>query len=187
MKGRVVQRVLRNLPILTTYVPRILYTKHYRCKTSAVPKAFLFYNKICDQYRYIISIMILETLLGYLHHNGRWPNLFKDLNGQGSPSSLVRLDVRAVRMGAIKRSKMLERKTINPFLNSDCQPRSGWWVLIFYLILASLLVTIILLLQKEGSEVSIGLQAILIAAVSGICQLLRRRPLSELLGEINLG
>jgi membrane protease YdiL (CAAX protease family) len=81
---------------------------------------------------------------------------------------------------------MLDRKTINPFLNSERQLRNGWWVLIFFLILASFLVPIILLTQHEGSEVSIGLQAILIAAVSVICQLLRRGSLTELLGEINL-
>jgi uncharacterized protein len=130
--------------------------------------------------------MIYETLLGYLHHNGRWSNIYKDLIVQGSPPSSVRMDARAVFMGAINRSKMLDRKTINPFLNSERQLRSGWWVLIFFLILASFLVPIILLTQQEGSEVSIGLQAILIAAVSGICQLLRRGPLTELLGEFNL-
>jgi uncharacterized protein len=95
------------------------------------------------------------------------------------------MGVKAVLWGN-QRYKMLERKTINPFLNSDRQLRSGWWVLIFFLILAALLVPIILLSQQEGSDVPIGLQAILIAAVSGICQLLRRRPLSELLGKINL-
>jgi uncharacterized protein len=88
-------------------------------------------------------------------------------------------------MGAIKRSKMLDRKTINPFLKSERQLRSGWWVLIFFLILASFLVPIILLTQYEGREVSNGLQAILISAVSVICQLLRCGPLTELLGEIN--
>jgi uncharacterized protein len=82
---------------------------------------------------------------------------------------------------------MIERKNINPFLNSDRQLRSGWWILIFFLILASLLLPIILLSEQEGKEVSIGLQAILIAAVSGICQLLRRRPVTELLGKINRG
>lgn len=82
---------------------------------------------------------------------------------------------------------MLERKAINPFLNSERQLRSGWWILIFFLLLALLLLPIILLAQQAEKGVSIGLQAILIAAVSGICQILRRRPLEELLGRIDLG
>jgi len=82
---------------------------------------------------------------------------------------------------------MLERKAINLFRNSDRQLRSGWWILIFFLLLAFLLVPIIIYSQQAGKEVSIGIQAVLIAAVSGICQLLMRRPLAELLGKIDLG
>ena len=81
---------------------------------------------------------------------------------------------------------MLERKAINPFLNSDRQLRSGWWILIFFLLLVFLLLPIIYLAQQADKEESIGLQAILIAAVSGICQLLRRKPIAELLGRIDL-
>jgi len=82
---------------------------------------------------------------------------------------------------------MLERKASNYFINSDRQLRSGWWILIFFLFLTILLLPIIFLSQQAGKEVSIGLQAILIVAVSGLCQLLRRKPLSELLGRIDLG
>ncbi len=82
---------------------------------------------------------------------------------------------------------MLERKATNPFRNSDRRLRSGWWILIFFFLLALLLVPIIILLQQAGKEVSIGIQALLIAAVSGICQLLMRNPLTELLGKIDLG
>jgi uncharacterized protein len=81
---------------------------------------------------------------------------------------------------------MLERKVYNPFLNSERQLRSGWWIFIFFLLLAFLLLPIIFVSQQAGKEVSIGLQAILIAAASGICQLLRRKPIAELLGRIDL-
>lgn len=82
---------------------------------------------------------------------------------------------------------MLERKASNYFINSDRQLRSGWWILVFFLLLAVFLVPIILQAQQTGKEVSIGLQAILIVVVSGFCQLLRRKPFSELLGRVNLG
>lgn len=41
--------------------------------------------------------------------------------------------------------------------------------------------------QKAGTDIPIVLQAILMAVVSGFCQLLRRKPLSELLGTVDLG
>ena len=82
---------------------------------------------------------------------------------------------------------MLERKANNLFLNSDHQLRSGWWILVFFLLLALFLVPIIFMAQKAGTDIPIGLQAILIAVVSGFCQLLRRKPLSELLGTVDLG
>lgn len=90
-------------------------------------------------------------------------------------------------MGAVKRCGVRERNVYNPFLNSERQLRSGWWILLFFLFLAFLLLPIIFISQQAGKEVSIGLQAILIAAVSGICQLLRRKPITELLGKIDLG
>lgn len=82
---------------------------------------------------------------------------------------------------------MLERRADNLFMNSERQLRSGWWILIFFLLLALLMVPMILQSQQAGKEVSIGLQAMLIVVVSGFCQLIRRKPLSELLGRIDLG
>jgi uncharacterized protein len=73
----------------------------------------------------------------------------------------------------------------NPFLNSERQLRSGWWVLIFFLVLASLLVPILVVAQNNTADVSIGVQAVLIALTSLICQSLRQKPLAELLGEFD--
>lgn len=81
---------------------------------------------------------------------------------------------------------MIERKVFSPFLNSERQLRSGWWVLIFFLILSAILVPILLLSQRSDGNVSIGLQAVIIAAASWICQLLRRKPVAELLGRFNM-
>lgn len=75
--------------------------------------------------------------------------------------------------------------SINPFLNSERQLRNGWWILIFFLVLASILIPALLFAQENSMEISIGLQAIIIVLASWICQLLRRRPLAELLGEFN--
>ena len=44
----------------------------------------------------------------------------------------------------------------NPFLNSERRLRNGWWVLIFLIVLASMLVPVILLAQKNSRDVSIG-------------------------------
>jgi uncharacterized protein len=75
---------------------------------------------------------------------------------------------------------------INPFLNPERQLRNGWWILIFFLVLASLLVPAMLLAQQNHTDVSIGMQAVIIALATFISQLLRRKPLVELLGKFNL-
>jgi len=76
--------------------------------------------------------------------------------------------------------------TIHAFLNSQRQLRNGWWTLIFFLVLASTLVPALIIAQQNSMDVSIGLQAVLIALTSASCQLLRRKPLAELLGKFNL-
>ncbi len=76
--------------------------------------------------------------------------------------------------------------SINPFLNSERQLRNGWWILIFFLVLAAILMPTLIIARQNSMDVSIGLQAIIIVIVSCICQLLLRKPLTELLGEFNL-
>ena len=73
----------------------------------------------------------------------------------------------------------------NPFLNSDRQLRNGWWIAIFFLVLATVLAPALLIAQENNKEVSIGAQAVIIAFASAICQLLRRKPLTELLGKFD--
>jgi uncharacterized protein len=76
--------------------------------------------------------------------------------------------------------------TINPFLNSDRQLRNGWWILIFFLVLAAFLVPMIIMAQENNEAVSMGRQAVIIVVASFIVQLLRRKPLAELLGMFNV-
>jgi uncharacterized protein len=76
--------------------------------------------------------------------------------------------------------------TINPFLNSDRQLRSGWWILIFFLVLATFLVPMIIMAQQKNEAVSMGRQALIIGLASFIGQLLRRKPLTDLLGTFNV-
>jgi membrane protease YdiL (CAAX protease family) len=76
--------------------------------------------------------------------------------------------------------------SINPFLNSERQLRNGWWILIFFLVLASLLVPTLIIAQQNSMDVSIGQQVVLVVIASFICQLLRRKPMDELLGKFNM-
>lgn len=74
---------------------------------------------------------------------------------------------------------------VNPFLNSERQLRNGWWIVIFFLILAMFLVPVLITAQKNNMEVSMGAQALMILATSMISQLFRKKPLSELFGTLD--
>lgn len=76
--------------------------------------------------------------------------------------------------------------TFNLFLNSERQLRNGWWILIYFLVLAALLVPAMITAQENNVEVSIGTQAMIVIIASLTGQLLRRRPLTELFGTLNL-
>ncbi len=76
--------------------------------------------------------------------------------------------------------------SINPFLNSERQLRNGWWILIFFLVLAAILFPTLIVAQQNSMDVSIGLQAVIIVIASFICQLLRRKPMDELFGKFNM-
>ncbi|KAA0272172.1 MAG: CPBP family intramembrane metalloprotease [Chloroflexi bacterium] len=76
--------------------------------------------------------------------------------------------------------------TFSPFLNSQRQLRNGWWILIFFLVLALLLFPTLLTAQQNNKEVSIGLQVIIVTLASIICQLPRQRPIAELFGKFDV-
>ena len=75
--------------------------------------------------------------------------------------------------------------TPNPFLDADRRLRSGWWIGIFFAVLAGLLLPLILLARERGAEVSPVQQLVVVLAASGICQALRREPLSRLVGPLD--
>ena len=77
--------------------------------------------------------------------------------------------------------------SINPFLNSERQLRNGWWILIFFLVLAvNPCANFSSSADKTPWRSPLALQAVIIMLASWICQLLRRKPLAELLGKFNV-
>jgi membrane protease YdiL (CAAX protease family) len=75
---------------------------------------------------------------------------------------------------------------MNIFLNKENNIKNIWWVVLFFLFLSSFLFPLILLADRLSFEITMAHQAILIAIVSIICQLLRRKPIIELTGGVNL-
>lgn len=75
---------------------------------------------------------------------------------------------------------------MNPFLNSERQLRNGWWILIFFLVLSAFLVPTLITAQENNTDISIGMQVIIIALTSIICQWIQRKPITELFGKLNV-
>jgi membrane protease YdiL (CAAX protease family) len=71
-------------------------------------------------------------------------------------------------------------------LNQEKKLRNIWWVVIFFLILSSFLFPLIILADRFSFEITMTHQVIMIGVVSIICQMLRRKLLSDLTGSINL-
>ncbi|AOS45587.1 CAAX amino terminal protease self- immunity [Lacunisphaera limnophila] len=74
---------------------------------------------------------------------------------------------------------------LHPFYNAERQLRNGWWIALFFLVLAALLIPALLLAQEAGTELSPLHQAAIVALASGVCQLGRRRPQRELWGRFD--
>lgn len=72
------------------------------------------------------------------------------------------------------------------FLNSDKKIRNIWWVVLFFVILSSFLFPLIIIADHLSFEITMVHQAIMILLVSVICQLLRRKQISDLTGIMNL-
>ena len=75
---------------------------------------------------------------------------------------------------------------MNIFLNNENKIKSGWWAVIYFLILASFLFPLIILADRFSFEITMAHQALMILIVSIICQFLRHKPISDLTGTINL-
>lgn len=74
---------------------------------------------------------------------------------------------------------------INPFISRAGKLRNGWWIALFFVVLAVLLLPLIFIARDENAQVPLWGQAVVVIAASMICQALRRRPLQELVGAIN--
>lgn len=73
---------------------------------------------------------------------------------------------------------------INPFINPRNRLRNGWWVAIFFIVLAALLFPLILLSGQQAG-VPLWAQAVIILFATVICQTLRRKPLAEVTGALS--
>ena len=71
------------------------------------------------------------------------------------------------------------------WLYKNKQVRSIWWVAVFFGVLAALTLPVLLLAQKYKWELTAASQALIIVAATWFCQLLRKRPLSEITGKLN--
>lgn len=74
---------------------------------------------------------------------------------------------------------------LSPFTNARGKLRAGWWIAIFLLLLLVFLAPLIVLASTREQGVPIWQQALAVLAASVICQLLRRRPLGEMLGALD--
>ncbi|MGA8889919.1 MAG: CPBP family intramembrane glutamic endopeptidase [Anaeromyxobacteraceae bacterium] len=77
------------------------------------------------------------------------------------------------------------RMTPHPFLDAAGRLRSGWWIGIFFAVLAGLLLPLLLLARGRGGEVPLVEQLAVVVTASVICQALRREPASRLVGPLD--
>lgn len=71
---------------------------------------------------------------------------------------------------------------INPVLDADRKLRNGWWILVFFAVLAALVVPATILAPARQATVGPASQAALVAIATAICLALRRQPPATLLG-----
>jgi membrane protease YdiL (CAAX protease family) len=70
-------------------------------------------------------------------------------------------------------------------LNSQRQLRNGWWIGLFFLLLAAALAPALLLTRRYGVTLSPLMQGVIVLLATWGCQRLRRRPLSEVVGTLD--
>jgi len=71
------------------------------------------------------------------------------------------------------------------FYNASGKLRNGWWFLVFFLVMAAILGSTMLAASKSDFEVTMGIQALIILSATWFCQLMRKRPITEVTGELN--
>lgn len=73
--------------------------------------------------------------------------------------------------------------SLNPILNAERKLRNGWWIAIFFLVLAALLFPLLMLAKSNNTDLPLIQQAVVVILASLICQWLRKKPLSEMIGK----
>ena len=71
------------------------------------------------------------------------------------------------------------------FYNASGKLRNGWWFLVFFLVMAAILGSTMLAASKSDFEVTMGIQALIILSATWFCQLMRKRPITEVTGKWN--
>lgn len=77
---------------------------------------------------------------------------------------------------------MKKQSPLQPFRS---RLREGLWAITFLGLLAATLAPLLIWSQVAGHEISVAEQAVLILAVTWVCQLLRKQPLTDVLGRAN--
>lgn len=72
------------------------------------------------------------------------------------------------------------------FVNANRRLRNGWWIALFFALLAGLLVPLIVRADSRDASVPLYQQLGVILVASLLCQALRRRPIAELVGAFDL-
>ena len=71
------------------------------------------------------------------------------------------------------------------FKNKNNQIKNSWWVVIFFLVLASVTLPVIFISQHFKWEITMVHQAVIVVAVNFFCQFLRKKSFTEITGTIN--
>lgn len=72
---------------------------------------------------------------------------------------------------------------ISVLRNKEGRLRNGWWIALFYLALAALVVPASIHAAAIGSNVGIALQAVMAAVATGICIAIRRDNVASVVGD----
>lgn len=70
----------------------------------------------------------------------------------------------------------------NLFKNQAGHLRNGWWIGVFFLLLAAVVFPMILVAKETGQELAPWMQALAVLVVSCVCQWLRKQPMAHLFG-----
>ncbi|HEV7332309.1 MAG TPA: CPBP family intramembrane glutamic endopeptidase [Flavisolibacter sp.] len=75
---------------------------------------------------------------------------------------------------------------MNIFLNTQKQLKSIWWIVVFFLVMAAFTFPLVMVSQQYDWEITITQQAVVIIVTTWIFQPMRKEPMAELLGKLDL-